>query len=163
MNEQPTAGAEISACGLYRYRLWRDWTAGRRLRFFMLNPSTAGATDDDPTIRKCIGFARRLSWGGIDVINLFALRSTDPKALPFHPNPIGPDNDAAIAESLSGAGLVICAWGNLPSKEFRPRVAAVLEKLARHSDQVLCLGRTRDGAPRHPARLAYATPLETYP
>lgn len=155
-----TAGAEFSECGTYRYRLRRSFT-GRVLEaptnpvvFLMLNPSTADAIEDDPTIRRCCGFAR--AWGHSDLLvsNLFALRSTDPDALLRHPDPVGPENDAVLA------GLprcpIIAAWGAHPAAVKRAR--AVRELLA--GRELLALGLTKGGAPRHPLYLlASARPI----
>jgi hypothetical protein len=76
------SGAELSACRTYRYRLWRQWDADLApVVWVMLNPSTADESADDPTIRKCIGFAQRWGYGGIEVVNLYAYRSPDPRQL----------------------------------------------------------------------------------
>ncbi len=76
------SGAHLSPCRQYRYRLWRDWDPGAgRCVFVGLNPSTADEHTDDPTIRKCVGFAKRWGFGAIDMVNLFAYRSTSPKGL----------------------------------------------------------------------------------
>lgn len=85
-------GADISACGAYRYRLDRlGALLGRgAVNFVMLNPSTADAEQDDPTIRRCLGYAFRWGFARLIVTNLYALRSTDPRALWEHPDPIGP-------------------------------------------------------------------------
>lgn len=75
-------GAVISDDGRYRYRLWRTWAPELpRMAWIMLNPSTADAEVDDPTIRRCVGFAKREGCGGIEVVNLYAYRSTDPSVL----------------------------------------------------------------------------------
>ena len=103
--------AEISRDGVYRYRLTRRWETDDRasmLRWIMLNPSTADASLDDPTIRRCMGFARAWGYGGIVVHNLYALRATDPRQLRDHPDPVGPVNDSYIA---GWRVPTICAWG----------------------------------------------------
>jgi hypothetical protein len=75
-------GAEFSDCGTYRYALWRTWNALQPgVLFVGLNPSTADATTDDPTIRRCIGFAKRWGYGGITMANVFAYRATDPREM----------------------------------------------------------------------------------
>jgi len=109
-------GAVISDCGTYRYALARYWGPGPELAFVMLNPSTADASVDDPTIRRCMGFARRENLGGIVVANLFALRATDPSALKAsHVFAFGAGNyDALTNVALDAAEShlpVVCAWG----------------------------------------------------
>lgn len=159
----PTSGAVISACGLYRYRLWRRWGSGAHVTWIMLNPSTAGELDDDATIRKCVGFARRWGCDAIDVVNLFAWRATNPSDLGPLADPVGPDNDAHIEEAGRSAALVVVAWGRgagVPVALIRSRAARVLELLVRHSVQ--CLGRADNGAPRHPLMLSYTSQLEPF-
>lgn len=109
-------GAIISECGKYRYRLSRLVnTAGigenRRILFVMLNPSTADASLDDPTIRKCMGFAQRQFHGILEVVNLFAFRSTDPKELKKAHDPVGAQNKSHILRAAADSDMIICAWG----------------------------------------------------
>lgn len=154
--------AEISGDGLYRYSLIRRWSAGPTLRWVMLNPSTADAHVDDPTIRRCTGFARAWGYGEIVVHNLFALRATDPRALRVHADPVGPDNDLYLRRVGSPPVPTVCAWGAHGALHGRDR--AVLAVLAESSTQVLCLGTTRAGQPRHPLyvpRTVTPTPMET--
>jgi hypothetical protein len=108
-----TSAATISACGRYRYTLERRWEPdGDRVMFLMLNPSTADAHQDDPTIRRCIGYARRWGFSGLCVGNLFAYRATDPRELKRAADPIGPDNDEWLSRLASSSALVVAAWGN---------------------------------------------------
>ena len=96
----------------YRYRLGRLWNADKPIvAFVMLNPSTADATTDDPTIRRCLNYAEDWGYGTLLVGNLFALRSTDPSRLHDHPEPVGPDNDEHLWEICEAAERVIAAWG----------------------------------------------------
>jgi hypothetical protein len=145
----PARSAIISECGLYRYRLARTWDADLRPAcFVMLNPSTADAFRDDPTIRRCVGFARRWGLGGIVVVNLFALRAADPRALLKATDPVGPDNDRHIAAVAESAGATVVAWGAHPMAARR--VEAVTSVLLDRAVFVSCLGTTGTGQPRHP-------------
>ena len=137
----------------YRYRLGRTWQEPGPLDLWvMLNPSTADARDDDATIRRCRGFSVRDRARGLVVVNLFALRSTNPAALLEHEDPVGPDNDVVIAETVrhvrEDGGRVIAAWG-AHRMATGDRLAAVLE-LLHAGGPVLALGTTLSGAPRHP-------------
>lgn len=102
-SENERAGAILSACGTYRYHLWRLWDKALPVMVFVMqNPSTADASHDDPTIRKCIGFAKRHGYGGISVRNIFALRATDERILLTHHDPFGPENDAHLLAAREG-------------------------------------------------------------
>lgn len=149
--------AVISSCGQYRYWLERagDLLAARPLPFLMLNPSTADAQLDDPTIRRCRGFAKTLGYSGIIVVNLYALRSTDPAALWAHPDPVGPENDQHIIRATD-SGEVVCAWG---ANAQRERVEDVVRMLRYGGRRMHCLGTTRDGHPRHPLYVRADQPL----
>lgn len=155
--------AVLSACGAYRYSLTREWDdALELLTFVMLNPSTADASNDDPTIRRCRGFAVRLGYGAIKVVNLFALRATDPTELRTAVDPVGPENDDYLRGALmdaAGHGVpIIAAWGALGAPE---RVAWLLGLIG--SSSLRCLGYTRAGAPRHPLYLPGGAPLLPFP
>lgn len=155
--------ADLSDDGMYRYYLGRTWGPSvvgghRSLAFIMLNPSTADAEQDDPTIRKCVGFARRLGYNGISVFNLYALRATDPKvllsAVRAGRDAVGPDNDGRLRTMLaarqSAGHHVVAAWGaHAPD----PRVRQVLDM---PGSRALCsLALTAKGVPRHPLMLGY--------
>ena len=145
-----TGGAAFSRDGRYRYRLWRRWDRSRpTIAFCMLNPSTADASRDDPTIRRCIGFARDWGYGGIEVVNIFGLRATDPRDLRSAHDPVGPRNDAFMLRAAALSPVVI-AWG--VHGALRGRGAEALSLLATRT-RLLALGRTRSGAPRHPLYL----------
>ncbi len=151
--------AYLSPCGRYRYALTRRWGPGARVAVFCcLNPSTADASADDPSLKRMMGFARREGADGIAVVNLYAWRSTDPAALADVEDPIGPENDDTIAAMAKGAGLVIAGWGGSGPKGYQARARAVLGIL-RSTGTVYCLGTTAGGQPRHPLYLAANTPL----
>ena len=121
--------------------------------FVMLNPSTADANADDPTIRRCRGFAKAWECAGLLVINLYALRATDPTELGGPVDPVGPENDEHISAALYRAGLVVCAWGATPAPRKSFRVERIL-RLAQDAGRPLhALGTTKHGDPRHPLYL----------
>ncbi len=141
--------ARLSPCGTYRYSLNRRWDIGRpRVGWIMLNPSTADAEVDDPTIRRCMGFARSWGYGGIVVRNLYALRATDPRELRKHSDPIGPDN---LLDECASDPLTIAAWG--AHGAWRDRGNSVRSLLNRIGIPLYHLGLTKDGHPRHPLYL----------
>lgn len=144
--------ATISPCGTYRYDLTRRWADGPTALWVMLNPSTADATEDDPTIRRCISFSKREGCGRLAVVNLWAYRSTDPKALLTADRPIGPDNGATIERWMQEASIVVAAWGAWPlnNRKVSPARSNVEALAAYHGHQMVCLGTTKAGAPRHP-------------
>lgn len=150
-------GAIVSACGSFRYHLHRSWKDGVPwLLFVMLNPSTADASVDDATVRRCVAFALAHGFGGIEIVNLFAFRSSSPAALKFAGYPVGPDNDfwlAGAAEAAKATGSSIClAYGANVAGLERPQV--VLPLLRREGPEVLhCLRITRSGYPQHPLYL----------
>lgn len=138
--------AVLSDCGQYRYLLSREWgDPGWRLTFVMLNPSTADAEVDDPTIRRCIRFAQRGGYGAIDVVNLFAYRATKPTELARVADPVGPRNNVFLHDYAPGA---VAAWGAHPAAHHRYR--AVVDLCGGRQPVMLCLGTTASGAPRHP-------------
>ncbi|ELZ96619.1 DUF1643 domain-containing protein [Haloferax sulfurifontis] len=139
--------AVLSDDGTYRYRLSRTWDADKpTVAFVMLNPSTADATDDDPTIRRCLGFAKEWGFGSLTVANLFALRSTDPDALAGHADPVGPENDAHLQDVCDSAERVVVAWGAKGS--LRDRAALVADLL--DDRDLYALDTTKAGHPAHP-------------
>ena len=146
-------GAVFSKCSLYRYLLQRVWDARlQTLNFVMLNPSTADANKDDATIRRCIGFARDLGYGALEVTNLFALRSTNPKVLRGHKDPVGgQDNDWAIVNSAKACQLTICAWGN--HGRYLNRGNQVLDMLRKAGIKPHALKIGQYGDPAHPLYL----------
>lgn len=147
-------GAVFSECRLYRYRLWRTWSKQPPAVFVMLNPSTADEIENDPTVERCERRARTMGFGGLRVANIFALRSTDPQALYGHQDPIGPQNDDAILESVDGAGIVVCAWGG--HGNLNKRGEAVLQLLRTAGVAPHYLKLNLDGTPQHPLYVWYA-------
>lgn len=148
-------GAVISECGLYRYALTRWWGNGPNCGFIMLNPSTADAERDDPTIRRCIGFAQREGCGGLIVLNLFAFRATKPIDLAKAADPVGPQADHFLLDLIQNVdGPLIAAWGS--HWIAGERAKDVTAMIGRHC---VCLGKTKDGHPRHPLYVKGDAPL----
>ncbi len=152
--------AVISDCGAYRYRLSRmtdcplRWV--KRICWIMLNPSTADEVNDDPTIRRILGFSSSWGYTHVEVVNLYALRATDPAALCSHPDPIGPLNDTWIRDMSASADVTVAAWG-AHKMASGDRVQKVWNAAAHN---LWCLGVTKRGAPRHPLYLPKTAQLE---
>lgn len=150
--------ADISQDGLYRYSLGRRWDDTLpECVFIMLNPSTADAAQDDPTIRRCMRFARDFGCGSLLVGNLYAFRATDPRDLFGSTEPTGgAKNDAVLADLMGRGEYVIAAWGNHGKSARVTEVASLLGAM-----RLKALGTTKSGAPRHPLYVpASATPVE---
>lgn len=146
-----SAGALFSRDRRYRYRLWRRWDPSLpAVAFCMLNPSTADESADDPTIRRCIGFARDWGYGGVEIVNIFGLRATEPRALRAARDPIGRANDLHVVEAAQRSAAVVIAWG--VNGVLHSRGAAALRLLSPRAP-LLALGWTRVGEPRHPLYL----------
>jgi hypothetical protein len=144
-------GAQFSRDRRYRYRLWRRWDPNRpQIAFCMLNPSTADEHVDDPTIRRCIGFARDWGYGGVEIVNIFALRATNPRELRRAHDPIGRANNAHVIEVAQHSAAVVIAWG--VHGALLARGAAAFRLLSPRA-RLLALGWTRAGEPRHPLYL----------
>lgn len=199
--DRPASSAKLSACGLYRYELRRRWQLTfsctcdvpfgkhdppcpeRPFCVIGLNPSIADATQDDPTIRRCIAFAKREGCGELVMLNLYALRATDPgdlllrgflgrpndrtetidlrPAVAVAESSVGPENNHTIAavlvEVANRGGVVVAAWGSTDAKLHAPRVAVVRKLIG--TLPVMCFGVTKDGSPRHPLYLRADAPL----
>ena len=171
--------ADVSPCGRYRYLLEREWRGThdpknwkwlgfkdgtgaecghpKSALFIMLNPSTADDTADDPTIRRCVGFAKAWKYEQLSVVNLFAYRATDPKELYSAGDVIhAPRNQEVIECAARDAGIIICAWGTHGAWGQQGEI--VRGWLAHHP--LYALGFTKDGHPRHPLYLpAKASPV----
>ena len=178
MNEYTSKGASISLCGKYRFSLWREWRGvaaranwrwygdkdgnGAELGdplscvFVMLNPSTADADQDDPTIRRCVSFAKALKFDRVEVVNLYAYRATDPKDLfgagdAMHHH----KNQEYVERAARDSGIIICAWG-AHGEEFQAETV----RGWMHTKKHFALGFTKGGQPRHPLYLpANARPV----
>jgi hypothetical protein len=140
----------FSQCRTYRYVLWREWDAINRAYalFVGLNPSTADEGQDDPTIRRCVGFAKRWGYGALCVTNLFAYRATYPEAMKAHKAPVGEENDKWLRAMAKNAAIVVAAWGVDGTHLYRDR--AVIPLLGK---ELTCLGLTKHGHPAHPLYL----------
>lgn len=175
VEEKSSIGSAIfSPCGRYRYLLTRHLCReykgdqvgkrGKVATFIMLNPSTADAARNDPTIRKCIGFAQRWQCETLQVLNLFAVRATLPRIMKRAADPIGPENlhwfTCALTAHAVDDHLVVCAWGVHGAHLGQDR--AMLSWLTEQGIAPLTLGLTRDGHPRHPLYVPYTAELVAY-
>lgn len=144
-----------SDCGHYRYLLTRRWGQGGTLLYVMLNPSTADERQNDPTIERCERRARAMGFGAFAVANLFGWKATLPKVLKRTTDPIGTQNDEVLLGAATRADLILCGWGTHGA--HLGRGAQVREKLAAANLPLWSLGLTKDGHPRHPLYVSYAT------
>lgn len=156
--------AYFSRSGLYRWLLVRDLVEPipphiKRILWIMLNPSIADCTVNDPTIKQCMAFSALWGYHTMEVVNLFALRSTDPRQLKLSAiDPVGSENDFWILNAINDASLVICAWGSHRfARERAGRVARMLSDVP-----LYCLHINADGMPKHPLYIARDTPLRTW-
>jgi hypothetical protein len=173
--EYTRRGASFNEDRTHRMCLWRAWGEGmsrctpagwkRSVMFIGLNPSKADERTDDMTIKKCVGFASQWGYQGIYMFNLYTHITTYPSELLTVSLPVrNPNNDNLLSYYGKRVGLAVACWGGV-SKQLREKLE--WEKRIEEVRQVIelplhCLGVTSDGFPRHPSRLAYATPLATY-
>ncbi len=151
-------GAAFSRCRRYRYLLWRNWGNGdRRVAFVGLNPSTADEVKNDPTVTRCINFARNWGYDGILMLNAYGLRSTDPRGLLEVEDPVGPGTDDAIRKACEIVERVVVCWGN----HCTPQREARLVRLIGHRT-LLSFGCNQRGTPRHPLYLPRTAPLSPW-
>ena len=147
-------GAIISDNKKYRYLLWRRWDKSKPMvTFMMLNPSTADASQDDPTIRRCVGFAKSWGYGGMYVCNLFAYRATNPKELLTADDPFGDENGWHIALAFQVSEKVVCAWGNRPILNKLMKGQQELDLIQIAEDKLYYIELSKDGTPKHPLYL----------
>jgi len=157
--DRTASGAEFSDCRKYRYVLWRRWDwqgYANQLMFIGLNPSTADESEDDPTVRRCIGFAKSWGFGGLLMMNAYAFRATDPKVMKKALDPVGRGNDEAFGYRRTQVGLIVACWGAHCSPEREKRVCEVIDK------PIYCLGKTKAGRPKHPLYLRADTERELF-
>ncbi len=150
-------GAIFDNKGSYRYSLWRKWSSTHPLiAFVLLNPSTADEQRDDPTIRRCLGFARAWNFGSMEVVNLFAYRATDYRELFKVTDPIGEENNRFIMQAFERCSKIVLGWGT--RGRMLGRDLQVMSLLTGKND-IYCLGLTKDGQPRHPLYIKGNTSL----
>jgi hypothetical protein len=155
--------ANISKCNQFRYTLSRVWDINKpKVMFMMLNPSKADAITDDPTIIRCIDFAKKWDFGGLYVCNLFACIATNPKDLFAKQNPLGNENDVFIKKYADEVDIIVCAWGNRSIIKSILKEQTPFELLDFVKDKLYYLKLTKDGTtPRHPLYLkADLTPIK---
>lgn len=158
MIKQEPFGAVFDESGHYRYRLWRRWDPSLpKLCFIMLNPSTADAVKNDPTISRVVALAQNWGYGEVEVVNLYAFRATSPRDLWQSQDPIGPANDRFIKRAVNHADACVLAWGNLPPARLE-RARKVRKLLA--GRRLFCAGMTKSKQPRHPLYLPVNAVLE---
>ena len=149
-------GATFSDDMVYRYRLWRRWDEGiMPVLFILLNPPTAHDLDNDPTMAHCIEQAKRLGFGGVEVCNLYAFRSTDPKVLRKADDPVGPENPSEIGAAAAMLSVVICGWGEHAETIDRGGWITSARHLIGDQSKSMCLGINKDGSPKYPLGLSY--------
>lgn len=152
-------GTIFSTDRKYRYTLYREWKPWKPLVAFVgLNPSTANETQNDPTVTRCINFAKAWGAGRFCMLNLFGYRSTDPRGLYAVEDPVGFGNTTWIdTVTCAHAGLVVCAWGTHGRKRMECHERTVVDMLSRimvdDGVPVCCLGKNADGSPKHPLYL----------
>lgn len=143
--------AHFSKCRTWRYFLYRGWSLIERPALFIcVNSSLADEKKDDPTVRRCMGFAWDWEYGGVIIVNLFAYITKSPAVLKKAIDPVGPENDLWIKRMAGNAGLLVAAWGTDGGFLGRDEeVKAILPThLALHH-----LGLTQGGHPKHPLYL----------
>lgn len=155
--------ATISTCNLYRYNLTRKWNLeGNNLVSFVgLNPSTADANKDDPTLLRCINFSKSLGFDGLILVNLFAYRATSPTVMKEHINPVGDENDVYIIDAINRTNKTILCWGN--NGTHKSRDIELYNLIKPHRESCYCFGKTINNHPKHPLYLSKDTALESFP
>ncbi len=155
--DETNCGARFSDCRAYRYTLWRRWVDGcplsRMVAFIGLNPSTADETVNDPTVKRCINFADHWGYDGMVMLNLFALRATEPSVMKASRDPVGSSNDEAIVKVVASAAETVFAWGVHGQHHDRSKDVLSMIRLMPSLPITSHLGRTLAGHPKHPLYL----------
>lgn len=149
----------------YRYALWRCWGDPDRdgyLAVIGLNPSTADEQLDDPTIRRCVGFAKRECVGALCMLNIFGFRSTDPRVLKTLVNPVGDHNHDHMRRCVAGAKLIVAAWGTHGELQGRAKIVAHWLHDLPNPERIVCLGKSKHGHPKHPLYIRADQPFEPF-
>lgn len=172
---------QFSADRKYRYTLWREWNAEdwqfdtspdsikNRIgfvQFIGLNPSTADETQDDPTIRRCVRFAKDWGYGAMCMTNIFAFRATDPEVMKVEKHPSseprsGPGGGRSdmnldwIRNIAGNAGIIVAAWGKHGGHNHQGQL--VKQTLQGFNHVIHHLGLNGDGTPKHPLYLKATT------
>jgi len=153
MSDFTISSALFSDCGCYRYRLERQWDPRKKaVGFLMLNPSTADAHSVDPTLRRCIAFAKSWGFGGLVIGNLFALRSPKPRLIYECADPVGPENDRYLRKMSESCERIVCGWGRHGA--YLDRASGVCRILA--TSKLYALEVTAGGYPSHPLYISAA-------
>lgn len=156
----PVGSEDPDSSSIYRYELMRSWGASPCVLWILLNPSTATATKLDPTLRRCQEFTHRWGYETFSVCNLYAFRSKNPDDLWQVQDPVGPDNDKAIADCAASSAVVVVGWGSNASKSRQYEIMKMLERM---NVPTYCLGMNSNGSPRHPLYIHHGTALEPWP
>lgn len=160
--ETESSGAVFSDCEQYRYILWRKWSlaeAGRYAMLIGLNPSTADESINDPTVRRCIDFAKKWGMDGMYMMNAYAFRATDPAVMKKQPTPVGWHNDEALALVAKQCEIIVAAWGNHCTEDRSKKVIEIVESVGK---TIQCFELNQNGSPKHPLYVKGDTVLKTF-
>ncbi len=150
-----TSTATFSPDRVHRYALWRTWDESKGIVMFIgLNPSTADEVKNDPTVTRCINYAKRWGYGGMIMSNIFAYRATDPKVMKAAKDPVGSENDKWLLKLANESIVIMAVWGN--HGEFMKRGKAVMDLFK--DVELHCLVMNKTGHPKHP--LYYSNSLK---
>jgi len=154
-------GAFFSKDKKYRYLLTRSWDKTKpSCCFICINPSKANDTDNDNTVTSCINKAKDLGFGSIEMVNLFGLVDTNRDLLYEIKDPVGPENDKYLKNSVNRCDKIIVAWGN--GGNYMNRDMVILEILKKSGKTISCLAKNDGGQPRHPGRMGIVKNLIKY-